>query len=153
MAGRAVGRVDSRRADLRIASLLAAYPAKLEDVSTGRIEIHPISLEYATPMISFVTTTGKEVFMRPINEIVEVKRSSVSIPRAALAFVSGADIESQTLMIRMKSPREHAATQLDYAQGETSPVEGDIYEFKTVYRREQLFVRLISMGNQRWESL
>jgi hypothetical protein len=103
--------------------------------------------------VSFRSQTGKTIFERPINDIVEIKRSSVSIARAALGFLSGADVESQTLLIRMKTAEEHAVSELAKHVEGIDPEEGDSFKFKTVYRREQLFVRLISMGNQRWESL
>ncbi len=57
------------------------------------------------------------------------------------------------MMIRMKTAAEHAASEIAKHRDDVEAEEGDSFKFKTVYRREQLFVRLISMGNQRWESL
>jgi hypothetical protein len=55
----------------------------------------------------------------------------------------------------MKSLGERQLSEMDgtkEVKGMNS-TEGDSYEFQAVGRREQLFARLISMGNQRWESL
>jgi hypothetical protein len=132
--------------------LFEAYPATLEGKS-GKIVLVSASYENPVPMVSFRTGPGDVIFERPVDDIVEIKRSSVSIPRAALGFLSGADVESQTLMVRMKTAQEDAVSELAKHRDDVQPEEGDSYTFRTVYRREQLFVRLISMGNQRWESL
>lgn len=132
--------------------MFTAYPAKL-DGKSGKIVIIPVSAHNGLARISFVTLTGREVFVRQVNDIVELKRTSISIARAILGWASGADIESQTLMIRMKSERERIQSEQAKVVDTMDAEEGDIYQFRTVYRREELFVRLISMGNQRWESL
>jgi hypothetical protein len=68
--------------------------------------------------------------------------------RMALGWVSGADVEGLGLEVRFKSVQQ----QLVEATGGPKQ-EGEFMEFSSVGRREQLFVRLISMGRQRWEVL
>jgi len=70
------------------------------------------------------------------------------MPRMALGWVSGADVEGLGLTIRFKDVTQ----QLAESMGADS-VEGKTLHFTRVGRREQLFVRLISMGRQRWEVL
>lgn len=134
---------------------LAAYPCRLNG-KNGHIVLDPRS-EWGVPTISYRTAAigSKEEFTRDINDIVELKKLGISVPRAVLGWASGADVESQTLLLRMKTSGERAydnVNDMKEAKGLNS-VDGDTYEFQTVGRREQLFARLISMGNQRWESL
>lgn len=69
--------------------------------------------------------------------------------RLGLAWVSGADVEGLGLTIRFKSIEQ----QMREANGEKLKTDGETLHFTRVGRREELFVRLISMGRQRWESL
>lgn len=115
------------------------------------------------PQISFVPVSGrKESFVWAIDDIIEIKKvesrkkwsvltllqSHVSMTRLALGWASGADIEGLGLEIRFKSAQQ----QIIEAQGGV-PTEGETLKFASVGRREQLFVRLVSMGRQRWEVL
>jgi len=68
--------------------------------------------------------------------------------RLALGWASGADIEGLGLELRFKSLEQQVT---EAAGGESS--EGETVALASVGRREQLFVRLVSMGRQRWESL
>lgn len=68
--------------------------------------------------------------------------------RLALGWASGADVEGLGLTIRFKP----VAQQLREAQG-FEKEDGVTMHFTRVQRREQLFVRLVSMGVQRWETL
>lgn len=70
------------------------------------------------------------------------------MPRLALGWVSGADVEGLGLTLRFKDVTQQMAE----AAG-SEKVEGITMHFTRVQRREQLFVRLISMGRQRWEVL
>jgi hypothetical protein len=150
--------------------IVIAYPAKLDGTS-GRIIIEGRNELLAEAQISFVPLTGKQPkFVRPINDIVEIKKvrlrvapgilfvlrgrkliplqAHVTMPRMALGWASGADVEGLGLTIRFKD----SAQQLVEANGGES-VDGETLHFKRVGRREQLFVRLVSMGRQRWETL
>lgn len=70
--------------------------------------------------------------------------------RLGLAWVSGADVEGLGFTIRFKSIEQ----QMREANGELNfKTEGETMHFTRVGRREELFVRLISMGRQRWEML
>jgi hypothetical protein len=70
--------------------------------------------------------------------------------RIALGWASGADVEGLGLTLRFKSVEQ----QLAEANGAVvTRDDGRTMHFKQVGRREELFVRLISMGRQRWEVL
>ncbi|ORX36894.1 hypothetical protein BD324DRAFT_627598 [Kockovaella imperatae] len=127
---------------------LASYPAKLEGDS-GHIILEGVSETLKSPQISFVPLTGsKPKFVLPVDDIVEMKKSHVSMPRIALGWASGADVEGLGLTLRFKDVQQ----QIIEAQG-GEKAEGKTLHFTRVGRREQLFVRLISMGRQRWETL
>lgn len=64
--------------------------------------------------------------------------------RLALGWASGADVEGLGLTLRFKTVEQQIAG---------DRVEGTTMHFTRVGRREQLFVRLVSMGRQRWEVL
>ena len=147
--------VNDRCRLLTLAPTVAAYPCRLNG-KNGHIVLDPRS-EWGVPTISYRTAAigDKGEFTRDINDIVELKKLGISVPRAVLGWASGADIESQTLLLRMKTSGERASDDADdtkEVKGMNSS-EGDSYEFQSVGRREQLFARLLSMGNQRWESL
>lgn len=128
-----------------------AYPCKLRN-KPGHIIIRPLSV-YGPAAIIFEPLVGPAVFERNIDDIVEIKKGGVSMPRAVLGWASGADIESQTLIIRIKDDFERQVSEIAKDVKGMAAQDGDVYELNQVVRREQLFNRLISMGNQRWESL
>lgn len=164
-----------------------AFPATLNGTS-GYIILESRNDILPAPQVSFVAAsgTGKEHFVWPIDDIVEIKKvrlcptfrllplrppllviahihilrslgpeltlqSHVTATRLALGWVSGAEIEGLGLTIRFKTRK-----QLIIDQNKTSAegrLDGTTFEFTKVARREQLFVRLVSMGAQRWEVL
>ncbi|WWD17538.1 hypothetical protein CI109_101979 [Kwoniella shandongensis] len=125
-----------------------SYPAKLDGTS-GHIILENKNDVLTQPQITFVPISGKkEHFVWAIDDIVEIKKSHVSMPRMALGWASGAEVEGLGLTIRFKT----GSQQLNEHLG--GPKEdGTTLHFTRVGRREQLFVRLISMGRQRWETL
>ncbi|ORY32602.1 hypothetical protein BCR39DRAFT_564238 [Naematelia encephala] len=125
-----------------------SYPAKL-DGTAGHIILEGRSDTVIHPQISFVPIVGsKAEFILPIDDIVELKKAHVSMTRMALGWASGADVEGLGLTIRFKSLQ----AQIAEAQG-APKTEGETKHFTKVERREGLFVRLVSMGRQRWETL
>ncbi|WVQ82424.1 hypothetical protein IAT38_004552 [Cryptococcus sp. DSM 104549] len=128
-----------------------SYPAKY-DGSSGHIIIDSRNEALTYPQISFVPLVGKKAhFIRPIDDIVEIKKSHVSMPRMALGWASGAEVEGLGLTIRFKSGEQQVK---ELAAGPKAPKDdGETIHLTRVGRREQLFRRLISMGRQRWESL
>ena len=70
------------------------------------------------------------------------------MPRITLGWARGAEVEGLGITLRFKDVTQQMA---EAAGGET--VEGRTMDFTRVARREQLFVRLVSMGRQRWEVL
>lgn len=128
-----------------------AYPCKLRN-KPGHIILRPLSV-YGPAAIIFEPLVGPAVFERNIDDIVEIKKGGVSMPRAVLGWASGADIESQTLIIRIKDDFERQVSEIAKDVKGMAAQDGDVYELNQVVRREQLFNRLIAMGNQRWESL
>jgi hypothetical protein len=144
------------------ADLVSAYPAKLDGTS-GHIIIENRNEILTQPQISFVPLTGKTPkFVYPIDDIVEIKKvrrsalvikadhfqAHVSMPRMALGWASGADVEGLGLTLRFKDSVQQL---IEANDGEK--VDGESLNFTRVGRREQLFVRLVSMGRQRWETL
>lgn len=111
------------------------------------------------PRVSFIPASGTSpVFSRDINDLVEIKKEGISVPRAVLGWVSGADIESQTLLIRFKTMRQRVITDVvQQKKREGKKVlgleseEGETYELQGVVRREHLFIRLLAMNANRWE--
>ena len=143
--------------------MTAAYPAKLEGTS-GHIVLEPRTDGLAQPQVTFVPLSGSnENLVFAIDDIVELKKvclstipsytsygwanleqAYVSMSRLALGWASGADVEGLGLTIRFKTMEQQIMADKE---------EGTTMEFTRVGRREQLFVRLISMGRQRWEVL
>lgn len=137
---------------------ISSYVCKLNGIK-GHVVINPMDVGDFGARVRFEPSGGigdqAPLFDRSINDIVEVKKAGISVPRAVLGWASGADIDSQTLYVRMKTAAERINSK-NAKEGNVKGLEaqeGDIYEFQAVQRREQLFDRLISMGNQRWETL
>ncbi|KAJ9095207.1 hypothetical protein QFC19_007662 [Naganishia cerealis] len=128
-----------------------SYPCKLRS-KPGHIIIRPMSA-YGPATLIFEPLVGPPIFERPVDDVVELKKGGVSMPRAVLGWASGADIESQTLLIRLKNEFEKQVGEIAKDVKGMQVQDGEIYELNQVVRREQLFNRLIAMGNQRWESL
>jgi hypothetical protein len=72
------------------------------------------------------------------------------MPRIALGWASGAEVEGLGLTIRFKTVEQQMA---EARGGVVVRDDGQTMHFKRVGRREELFVRLVSMGRQRWEVL
>ncbi|CAD6577000.1 MAG: hypothetical protein TREMPRED_001836 [Tremellales sp. Tagirdzhanova-0007] len=121
-----------------------SYPAKL-DGTTGHIILESRNEILDQPQVTFVPLSGKrETFVFAIDDIVELKKAQVSLSRLALGWASGAEVEGLGLTIRFKTVEQQHAGERE---------EGTTMHFTQVGRREQLFVRLVSMGRQRWEVL
>jgi len=76
------------------------------------------------------------------------EKAHVTMARLALGWVSSADVEGLGLTIRFKSLAQQT---IENSGGQK--IEGETLDFTRVGRREHLFVRLVSMGRQRWEML
>ncbi|KAE8537706.1 hypothetical protein D1P53_005762 [Cryptococcus gattii VGV] len=139
------------RGNIKDDGSIDSYPAKLNGTS-GHIIIDSRNEGISMPTISFVPVSGtKAHFVRPIDDIVEIKKSHVSMPRMALGWASGADVEGLGLTIRFKTGVQQAK---EFAAGPDAPKDdGETMHFRRVGRREGLFTRLISIGRQRWEVL
>ncbi|WVO22305.1 uncharacterized protein IAS62_003635 [Cryptococcus decagattii] len=139
------------RGNIKDDGSIESYPAKLNGTS-GHIIIDSRNEGISMPTISFVPVSGtKAHFVRPIDDIVEIKKSHVSMPRMALGWASGADVEGLGLTIRFKTGVQQAK---EFAAGPDAPKDdGETMHFRRVGRREGLFTRLISIGRQRWEVL
>lgn len=143
------------------------YPCRINGVK-GRIVIDPTDVrDYAARIRFEPAGVGKteKAFDRIVSDIVELKKSGISIPRAALGWISGADIESQTLWVRMKTASQRKKDSLMRQQEremngsgkrgfkDLGVEDGDVYQISELFRRDQLFDRLVSLGPQRWEVL
>jgi hypothetical protein len=76
------------------------------------------------------------------DDLVELTKASVSVPRLLAGFVGGVSIDSLGLIMRFVGP--------PVAEGEVDP---SIVELTSVERRDPLFNRLVAIGPQRWEIL
>ncbi|KAL7421556.1 hypothetical protein Q5752_003325 [Cryptotrichosporon argae] len=124
------------------------FPAKYDGTS-GHIILDAANEATRVPRIAFVPLSGKDAaFQFAVDDIVELKKAHVSMPRMALGWASGADVEGLGLTIRAKPLAQQAAE----AAG-AEKVDGTTVHLTRVGRREDLFVRLVSMGRQRWEVL
>jgi hypothetical protein len=132
--------------------------------TSGHIILEGRSHNLLEPRISFVPISGTDAtFVYPIDDIVEIKKvfiisdqswmlliekAHVTMARLALGWVSSADVEGLGLTIRFKSLAQQT---IENSGGQK--IEGETLDFTRVGRREHLFVRLVSMGRQRWEML
>ncbi|KAK4701207.1 hypothetical protein P7C70_g5032, partial [Phenoliferia sp. Uapishka_3] len=130
-----------------------SYPAKLDGTSGHLVISH---YEGVTPTLTFEPLRHPETpaFTESIVDLVEVKKGGVFIARAVLGWAAAINIEGTSLELRFKS---HIERKLDgIGKGEDpheETHEGRLWEFSHVARRDQLFLRLISIGGQQWETL
>ncbi|WWC89593.1 uncharacterized protein L201_004518 [Kwoniella dendrophila CBS 6074] len=125
-----------------------SFPCKL-DKTSGHIILENRNDIIKEPRITFVPISGKSHhFVWAVDDIVEIKKSHVSMPRMALGWASGAEIEGLGLTIRFKARTQQIAEHVGSEKD-----EGTTIHLSRVGRREELFVRLVSMGVQRWEVL
>ena len=75
-------------------------------------------------------------------------KSHVTMARLALGWLSSSDVEGLGMTLRFKSMDQQFK---EMNGGEK--IEGETLHFTRIGRREHLFVRLVSMGRQRWEML
>lgn len=83
-----------------------------------------------------------------------MKKAGVFIARAVLGWAAAISIEGMGLELRFKSHVERKADGIGKGEdphGETH--EGELWTFSHVARRDQLFLRLLSVGEQKWEDL
>ncbi|SGZ27607.1 BQ5605_C026g10139 [Microbotryum silenes-dioicae] len=142
--------------------MIERFPAKFEGSSGELVITH----EFGQPaLVSFVPASSlnkKTMFERPIDDLVEVKKSGVWIGRAVLGWAAGASLEGAGLELRFKDAQLREADSIGKQQhevlGEVNPHdeqhEGDTVCFSHVVRRDQFFARLISIPqNTKWETL
>lgn len=93
-----------------------------------------------------------------------MKKRGVSVARSVMGYVAGMGLTGTGFEIRVKPPshersRDEIKTEEAAKQNITGDAvkedlkEGETLVFTNVLRREQLFIRLLSMGNQLWETL
>ncbi|KII91746.1 hypothetical protein PLICRDRAFT_682123 [Plicaturopsis crispa FD-325 SS-3] len=116
------------------------YPVKLDGKIVGRLVLSAptaTSLARATfhPKSSRAGDAARTFL---VADILEMKKRGVGMGRSVLGYVAGMSLLGTGLEVRVRSAAEG---------GEETLV------FTNVVRREQLFVRLLSMGGQLWESL
>ncbi|KAL8276463.1 hypothetical protein RQP46_011113 [Phenoliferia psychrophenolica] len=130
-----------------------SYPAKLDGTSGHIVITHQEGL---APTLTFepLHHPDKPSFNEPVADLVEVKKVGVFIARALLGWAAAINIEGTGLEMRFKT---HVERKLDgIGKGEEphdEDHEGQLWAFSHVARRDQLFLRLLSMGGQKWETL
>lgn len=90
-----------------------------------------------------------------IDDLVEMKKDGLGVSRLALAAMSGAEIASLGLSLRFAKTADDVSlnSMTEEQQALTAQRAQETLVFKGVEAREELFNRLIAMGNQRWEML
>lgn len=92
--------------------------------------------------VSLTADAPQEDQVWDADQIVELTKASVSVPRLLAGFVGGVSIDSLGLIMRFMGPL--------VADGEVDP---NVVQLTSVERRDPLFNRLIAIGPQRWEIL
>jgi hypothetical protein len=97
-----------------------------------------------------------------VDDIVEIMKRGVSVARSVMGYVAGMGLTGTGIEIRVKSgdrsldsikTEEKAKENVVGEAVKEDLKEGESLVFTNVLRREQLFIRLISMGNQQWETM
>lgn len=133
--------------------LATAFPAKLSGHSGHLLISHSLS---SPPILSFqpLSSPSTTTFQAPLADLVEIKKHGVWIGRAVLGWAAATNLEGMGLELRFKEHSERAVDGL--GKGEVpheETHEGVCWEFSHVARRDELFDRLVSVGEQKWESL
>jgi hypothetical protein len=87
-----------------------------------------------------------------------MKKEGVFIGRTILGWAASINLEGMGLEIRFK-PLEQRYAEVAHGglgQGDKpheEVVEGEVFSFSHVARRDELFRRLLGISNARWESL
>lgn len=92
--------------------------------------------------VALTETAPSEDHVWDADDIVELNKASVSVPRLLAGFVGGVSIDSLGLIMRIAGP--------PVPEGEEDP---HIVAMTSVERRDPLFNRLVAIGPQRWEIL
>lgn len=90
-----------------------------------------------------------------IDDLVEMKKDGLGVSRLALAAMSGAEIASLGLSLRFAKTADSVSLEsmTEDQQLVAAQMAKETLVFKGVDAREELFNRLIAIGNQRWEML
>lgn len=132
-----------------------AYPAKLNN-NSGYLTIEHRPGEPALLTFYPLKKPDTPSFKQEVADLVEIKKVGVWVGRAVLGWAAAIQLEGRGLVMRFKSPIERA--QDSFGEGHSTDKheedhEGQVYTFSRVERRDQLFARLIAVGEQRWETL
>lgn len=99
-------------------------------------------------------------FSEPVSDLVEVKKAGVFIARALffLGWAASISIEGMGLELRFKSHVERKADGIGKGEGARGDTRGAFSQVarrfpSRVARRDWLFLRLISLGQQKWGAL
>jgi hypothetical protein len=80
--------------------------------------------------------------------------TQVFIGRAVLGWAASVSLAGAGLDLRFKQPQQRMTDGLGKGEDPHEEThEGAVWSFSHVGRRDQLFARLISIGDQKWESL
>lgn len=140
--------------------LRIAYPCKLGSKVSGHIILTPRTTSSPARVRFEPTKSSKVESSSPsflVNDILEIKRRALSMGRSALGIVAGVSIQGTAIEIRVKTLLDENGHPKDAVvnvpEGDEGANVGEALVFTNVLRREQLFVRLISMGDQQWETI
>lgn len=122
-----------------------AYACKLKNTS-GHIIVD--GSECRVAFIGVKSATPEYIW--DVDDIVELKKDSVSLPRMVAGWIGGAHIGSLGLTVRFVNRADHG---IDWHDKVADEQDGDLYHFEKVDRRDALFNRLVALGSQRWEMM
>jgi hypothetical protein len=147
-------------------ALIAEYPAKLNGKLGSLILDVPDEYEGSTfdSQLLFIPDGAKEPSESiHVNNVVELKKGGVGLPRSVLGWAAGMDLAGNGLEIRVKdaggiqegkqiSPGVWVTNVVFEDEGDQEQV-GRVLQFERVGRRDALFVRLLSISEALWETL
>ncbi|KAM0746009.1 hypothetical protein T439DRAFT_330201 [Meredithblackwellia eburnea MCA 4105] len=131
------------------------FPAKLDGTS-GHIVIAHSPEGPAT--VSFRTLRKPDPSAAPFEaqlvDLVEVKKHGVFIARAVLGWAAAINLEGMGLEMRFKTHHERLTDGIGKGEDPHEEThEGQLWTFSHVARRDELFLRLLAIGGQKWETL
>ncbi|CED85520.1 Protein of unknown function DUF3292 [Phaffia rhodozyma] len=141
-----------------------AYPASYNKTNGHLIIESTDETPTTDATIIFVPNRSqKPTVTFPIADVAEIKKGGVGLPRSILGWAAGMDLGGTGLEFRVK---KHEAiyqgkeiapgVYVDnvYFEDEAeSEMDGEVYQFEKVGRRDQIFIRILSLAEQNWETL
>ena len=100
-----------------------------------------------------------------VRDIAELKKGGVGLPRSVLGWAAGMELGGTSLEVRLKRVTTYKAgydntrypgplvDNVFFEDEGDEDEQGEVVQFERIGRRDGLFVRLLSVGPQEWETL